>query len=73
MACECIDTVNKLLSEHNTKVSETIVFCRDGSPSFTTVFLAVEKIAPRGKRPAVMAPTFCPFCGVRYRAEEVAQ
>ena len=69
MACDCLETANKLLAEHNTKLSETIALSRDRSEGYVTVTLATEKVAPRGKRPVVMAPTFCPLCGVRYRPE----
>lgn len=69
MACDCLENANKLLAEHNTKLSETIALSRDRSEGYVTVTLVTEKIAPRGKRPVVMAPTFCPLCGERYRPE----
>ncbi len=66
MACLCLDETNRLLAEHNTKVSGTIVMPRDGMPGYVMATLVTEKVAPRGKRPVVMALTFCPFCGERY-------
>ena len=49
-----------------------IALSRDRSEGYVTVTLVTEKIAPRGKRPVVMAPTFCPLCGERYRPEAKA-
>jgi hypothetical protein len=72
MACDCLENANKLLAEHNTKLSETIALSCDRSEGYVTVTLVTEKIAPRGKRPVVMAPTFCPLCGERYRPEAAA-
>ena len=66
-------TVDADLVAHNTKLSPTLLFGSKGEPTILTVTLVVEKIAPRGKRPATMLPTFCPFCGHRYRPEPAAE
>lgn len=71
MACDCLEETNALLAEQNTKLPGTIVLPRDGSPGYVIATLMTERVVPRGKRPVVMAPTFCPFCGVRYRPEAV--
>lgn len=73
MACECIDVMDAKLAEHNTRLTGTFVFPRDGSPSFTQVTLTTEKLNTRNRVKASAWATFCPFCGVRYRPEpEVA-
>lgn len=66
MACDCLTQTNALLAENNTRLPGTIALPHNGVPGYVTVTLLTEKVAPRGKRPVVMAPTFCPFCGERY-------
>ena len=72
MTCNCIAEMDAVLAEHNGRISATICFPRTdainlGQP-YDTVTIGVEKIASRGKRPPLAAPTFCPFCGERYVA-----
>ena len=45
MACDCLENANKLLAEHNTKLSETIALSRDRSAGYVTVTLVTEKRA----------------------------
>lgn len=72
MACECISTVNKLLQPRNTRLGLTFVFSDPISELPTLVVEQIEK--GRGKPKAVaMLPSFCPFCGTKYKAEEVAE
>lgn len=71
MACNCITTVNKLLSTRNTKLGLTFVFSDPISDLPTLVVEQIEK--GRGKAKAVaMLPSFCPFCGTKYKADEAA-
>lgn len=58
--CDCIDTTNKLLAEHNA-VLVTNLF---GVPR---ICIEAEKIDSKQRRkpPKLQAP-FCPFCGERY-------
>lgn len=66
MACDCIDVMDAKLAEHNTRLVGTLVFPRDGSPSYTKVTLSTEKLNTRSRVVASAWATFCPFCGERY-------
>lgn len=61
--CKCIDHLNSHLAEHNTKLDVMFQF---GSGQASPV-IAVSKIEKRGKKPVTIAPTFCPFCGHKYK------
>ena len=70
MACRCIEEMDAKLGELNTKLSVTMAFPRDGTPAYVLPHLQTEKIEKRQRRgPALAIPTFCPFCGTRYRGE----
>lgn len=69
MTCNCIEEMNALLTEYNTKLGVTLGFGRDGS-SYLLPHLMTEKVEKRVRRgPALAIPTFCPFCGTKYKAE----
>lgn len=61
MACDCIETINAKISEVNGRLGMVFSMTGEVYPS-----ILVEKIKPRGQRPPIAVPTFCPFCGVRY-------
>lgn len=63
MTCTCLDDFDAKLEAHNTRLQRTIVMRPPGGP-FPTI--AVEKIKPRGPKPVLAIPTFCPFCGLAY-------
>lgn len=69
MACTCIETVNQKLASRNTRLVSTIVFTKPGGEY---PLIRTEQVeSGRGKAKACsMLPTFCPFCGVRYREED---
>lgn len=72
MACDCIDVMDAKMAEHNTRLISTFMFPRDGSPSFSQVTLATEKLNTRNRTKVSAIATFCPFCGVRYRPQPEA-
>lgn len=65
MACECIQSVDAMLAEHNTRIMLPIVLTSGRTPRPMIVTEQIE--TGRGKKKAVgMFATFCPFCGERY-------
>lgn len=71
MTCNCLDDFNEKLKAHNTEIGITFSFGRDGKQGQTYPHIMTKKIEPKKRvGPALAIPTFCPFCGVRYRAEE---
>jgi hypothetical protein len=70
MTCECLKQMDAKLADHNTKLQVTFGFGRDGS-TWLLPLLGTEKIEKRNRKgPALAIPTFCPFCGDRYEAEQ---
>lgn len=63
MPCNCIETVDAMLAEHNTRITLPLILSEDQTPR---PMIRTEQIqSGRGKKPAVsMFATFCPFCGV---------
>ena len=68
MACGCISVINGELAKQNGQLGLTFSLSGGTWPA-----LVVEK-KDRKKRekPPVVIPTFCPFCGVSYRAGTMA-
>lgn len=64
--CNCINTTNALLKEHNGQLVCTLF----GEPS--RVVIETIKLDPkkRGKSPAMLA-SYCPFCGEEYSTQQV--
>lgn len=70
MACNCLNEMDALLAEHNTKLGVTMGFPRDGKPAYSLPHIHTEKVEKRQRKgPALAIPTFCPFCGTKYVAE----
>ena len=64
MACNCIETVDAMLAERNTRLTQPLVFSDDQSPRLMIVTEQID--TGRGKKKACgMFATYCPFCGVK--------
>ena len=65
--CNCIEQINKLLEEHNTRLALGINM-RTGKS--TGARIAVEKIeSKKRKGPVDMYASYCPFCGEKYKRD----
>lgn len=62
--CNCIRRINGLMAERNGRL--VLGFVHQDTRLRAMPVVWVEKINPRGKRPASLAPSFCPFCGEKY-------
>lgn len=62
--CDCMKGFNAVLAEKNGRIVKTLY--RRGRVLFAAPTILVEKIEPRGKRPPMALPSYCPFCGEKY-------
>lgn len=71
MSCTCIDEMNANLAPLNTELCLTFSFGRSGGEPLTMPMVGTKKIETKKRAgPALAIPTFCPFCGARYRADD---
>ena len=70
MSCQCIALINDAfaLEGSNTVLDVPIeISIKTGEVKEPKVAISTSKRDPKNrKRPALMIPIFCPFCGVRY-------
>jgi hypothetical protein len=58
--CDCISTVNAMLSDHNTRITIPLI-----GPQLP--FVQTEKLDEKRRgKPSFMFASFCPFCGEKY-------
>lgn len=70
MTCACIEEFDRKLAPHNTRIAPALLRFGDGSWETRPVIVGEQIERGRGKKKAVtIAPTFCPFCGIRYEPE----
>lgn len=72
MACNCIEAIDAKLAERNSKLEVGFTFGTEDRHGYVFPALSTEKINKRNRDKCGAIPTFCPFCGVKYRAEEAA-
>lgn len=63
MACNCVEGVDAMLAERNTRIMMPITF---GGPSRPMIVTDQIETGRGKKRACGMFATFCPFCGERY-------
>ena len=65
--CDCIEKVNKLLEDKNTKLDVPIFYTIDKKFSADRVRVAtVKRDEENRKKPISVQGAYCPFCGVAY-------
>ena len=65
--CDCVNTINKNLEEHNAKILQAILLPLEGSNSLRSrVLIRTGKLdsKKRAALPDLMA-SYCPFCGLK--------
>jgi hypothetical protein len=69
MSCDCIEQIDAKLAERNSKLQIGFTFGTPDRPGYTFPALTTEKINKRSRDSMGAIPTFCPFCGTKYREE----
>ena len=69
--CDCIEELNAKLAERNSRIVEGIALRMSTGASRSYPVIECEKINKRNRDRASVIPTFCPFCGERYKIPDV--
>lgn len=67
MSCDCIEKLDAHLAEHNSKIEVGFTFGTAERPGYVFPAIRTEKIDKRSRVKKGVIPTFCPFCGTKYR------
>ena len=72
--CDCIEKVNKLLEDKNTKLDIPIFLNFSGKMTADRVRISTVKRDDKNKKkPVMIQPVYCPFCGVDYSSEKTGE
>ena len=73
--CNCMQSVNEKLKEHNSKLLISFCISRDLGKMDALPIISTGKIQTKIRGNAMtVIPTFCPFCGTKYpRADDVQE
>lgn len=64
MAHDCVERVNALLKEHNTRLLDIIALASGPQPK--RIALATQKADDKvRKKPALFFASYCPMCGIK--------
>jgi hypothetical protein len=66
--CECIALIDAELAKNNSRLETGFTFGTEANPGYEFPALTTKKIDKRNRTKMGAIPTFCPFCGSRYRA-----
>jgi len=69
MTCNCIEVMDEKLSERNSKLEVGFTFGTAERPGYVFPAFTTSKIDKRNRDKVGVIPTFCPFCGTKYRDE----
>lgn len=67
MSCDCIEKIDAKLAEHNSKLELGFTFGTEDHPGYAFPALRTDKINKRSRDKMGAIPTYCPFCGNKYR------
>lgn len=68
MACDCIEVVDAKLATRNSKLLVGFTFGTEEQLGYSFPCIETEKVEKRSRDKMGVIPTFCPFCGMAYRA-----
>lgn len=63
--CNCIETMNKTLEDHNCKITRAVQLTNALGLVARTVVQTEKLDKTKRKKPPVVMATYCPFCGER--------
>lgn len=69
--CGCRSRINAGLESRNARLASGFTVWPEGAMDLAPVFVTLEKINPRGKKPPTLLATFCPFCGEKYNLQQL--
>jgi len=69
--CNCIALVGAELAKNNSTLETGFTFGTEARPGYEFPTLTTKKIDKRSRTKMGAIPSFCPFCGVSYRADEL--
>lgn len=67
--CNCDKKLDEKLAPLNGRLVRGFVMA-PGKLELSPVFITVEKLIPRGKKPPRVVASYCPFCGAKFEPEQ---
>jgi hypothetical protein len=67
MTCHCIRDINKMLEPHDAKIEVAVNLSNPQSEPVLPVLSLCKISNLKKKSPVFFAPSFCPFCGRKYK------
>lgn len=70
--CDCATKMDEMIKLNNIRIAQAFMIGGSMRTMRCVPIIATERIAKGGKRPPNVVATYCPFCGVKYEAENIA-